>query len=80
MGVSRELAPVLMRQFLHSYWLRATAWTVVPHHAIRATRTGFPYKGLFTRGRRRGVVLKEIIEQLKFLHLIYFLTKSVDVF
>ena len=72
MGLTRELAPVLIRQFLHSYWSRATAETVVPHHAIRATRTAFPYKELFTRGRRRdlpfhswrGVVLKEIIEQL----------------
>ena len=88
MGVTRELAPVLIRQFLHSYWSRATAETVVPHHAIRATRTAFPYKELFTRGRRRalpfhswrGVVLKEIIERFKFLHLFYFLTKSVDVF
>ena len=50
MGVTRELAPVLIRQFLHSYWSRATAETVVPHHAIRATRTAFPYKELFTRG------------------------------
>ena len=70
MGVTRELAPVLIRQFLHSYWSRATAETVVPHHAIRATRTAFPYKELFTRGPGlpfhswRGVVLKEIIEQL----------------
>ena len=36
MGVTRDLAPVLIRQFLHSYWSRATAETVVPHHAIRA--------------------------------------------
>ena len=50
MGVTRELAPVLIRQFLHSYWSRATAETVVPHHAIRATRTASPYKELFTRG------------------------------
>ena len=88
MGVIRELAPALIRQLLHSYWLRATAETVVPHHAIRATRTALPYKELFTRGRRRalpfhswrGVVLKEIIEQLQFLHLFYLLIKSVDVF
>ena len=44
MGVTRDLAPVLIRQFLHSYWSRATAETVVPHYAIRATRTAFPYK------------------------------------
>ena len=50
MGVTRELAPVLRRQFLNSYWLRATAGTAVPHHAIRATRTAFPYKELFNRG------------------------------
>ena len=50
MGVTREFAPVLIRQFLHSYWSRATAETVVPHHAIRATRSAFPYKELFTRG------------------------------
>ena len=67
MGVTRELAPVLIRQFLHSYWSRATAETVVPHHAIRATRTSFFYKELLTRGRRRafrswrGVVLKAFI-------------------
>ena len=35
MGVTRKLAPVFIRQFLHSYWSRATAETVVPHHAIR---------------------------------------------
>ena len=72
MDVTRELAPVIIRQFLHSYWSRATAETVVPHHTMRATRTAFPYKELFTRGWRRalpfhslrGVVLKEIIEQL----------------
>ena len=72
MGVTLELAPVSIRQFLHSYWSRAMAKTVVPHHVIRATCTAFPYKELFTRGRRsalpfhswRGVVLKEIIEQL----------------
>ena len=73
MGVTRNLAIVLIiRQFLHSYWSRAMAETVVPHHAIRTTRTAFPYKELFTRGRRRalpfhswrGVVLKEIIKQL----------------
>ena len=72
MGVTPELAPVPIRQFLHSCWARATAETVVPHHVIRATRTAFPYKELFTRGRQRalpfhswrGVVLKEIIEQL----------------
>ena len=34
MGVTCELAPVLIRKFLHSYWSRATAGTVVPHHAI----------------------------------------------
>ena len=50
MGVTRKLAPVLIIQFLHSYWSRATAETVVPHYAIRATRTAFPYKELFTRG------------------------------
>ena len=72
MGVTCELAPVLIRQFLHSYWSGAPAGTVVPHHAIGATPTAFPYKELFTRGRRRalpfhswrGVVFKEIIEQL----------------
>ena len=52
-GMTRKLAPVLIRQFLHSYWSRAMAETVVPHHAIRATGTTFPYKELFTRGRRR---------------------------
>ena len=72
MGVTRNFAPVIIRQFRHSYWLRATAGTVVPHHAIRSKPTAFPYKELFTRGRRRAVpfhswrdvVLKEIIEQL----------------
>ena len=34
MGVTRELAPVLLRQFLQSYWSRATAETVVPHHIV----------------------------------------------
>ena len=50
MGMTREHAPVLIRQFLHSYWSRATAETVVPHHVIRVTRTAFPCKVLFTRG------------------------------
>ena len=84
MGVTHEFAPVLIRQFLHSYWSRATAEAVVPHHAIRTTRTAFPYKELFTRGRWRalpfhswrGVVLKEILEQLEMLHLFYFLTQK----
>ena len=35
MGVTRELAPVLIRQFLHSYWSRATTGTACHHHAIR---------------------------------------------
>ena len=56
----------------HSHWSRAcNGRDIVPHHAICATRTAFPYKELFARGRRRalpfhiwrGVVLKEIIEQ-----------------
>ena len=72
MGVTRELAPVLIRQFLHSFLSRATAETVVPHHVIHATRIAFHNKELFARGWRRalpfhswrGVVLKEIIEQL----------------
>ena len=50
MGMTREHAPVLIRQFLHSYWSRATAETVVLHDALRVTRTAFPYKELFTRG------------------------------
>ena len=50
MDLTRKLAPVLIRQLLHSYRWRATAETVMPHHAIRATRTAFPYKELFTRG------------------------------
>ena len=50
MGVTRELAPVLIGQFIHSYWSRATAETVGPHHKIRAVRTAFPFKELFTRG------------------------------
>ena len=45
----------LIRQFLHSYWSRATAETVVPHHAISATRKAFPFKELFTRGRRKAL-------------------------
>ena len=36
MGVTRDLAPILLRQFLHSYWSKATPETVVPHHAIHA--------------------------------------------
>ena len=36
MDVTREHTPVLIRQFIHSYWSRATAETVVPHHKIRA--------------------------------------------
>ena len=49
-GFTRELAPVLIRQILHSYWsTRATAKTVLPHHVIRATRTALPYKKLFTQ-------------------------------
>ena len=70
-GMTREL----IRQFLHSYWSRATARTVVPHHAIRATRTAFP-NFVYPRAAEgltiilipfhswRGVVLKEVIEQL----------------
>ena len=55
MGLTRDLAPVLIRQFLHSYCWREKAETVVPHHAIRATRTAFPFKELLTRGRRRAL-------------------------
>ena len=40
-SVTRELTPVLIRQFLHSYWSSARAETVVPHHAIQAMRTAF---------------------------------------
>ena len=36
MGVTRDLAPVLIRQFLHSYWKRTMAETDVLNHAIRA--------------------------------------------
>ena len=72
MGVTRDLAPVLIRQFLHSYWSRATAETVVPHHAIRATRTAFPYKELFTR----EIILTIII----FAFCFTFCPNSDDVF
>ena len=50
MGVTRELAPVLIRQFLHFYWSSATAATVGSHYAIRITAHQSPYKELFTRG------------------------------
>ena len=50
MCVTRKLAPVRIRHFLHSCWSRATAETVAQHHAIRATRTASPYKELFTHG------------------------------
>ena len=50
MGVTPALAPVRIRQFLHSYWSKAMAETVMQHNAIRAPRTAYPYKELFTRG------------------------------
>ena len=34
MSVTREFAPVLIRQFLHSYWSRATAETIVPRGLV----------------------------------------------
>ena len=83
MGMTRELAPTLIRQFLHSFWSRATAETVVPHHIAQHSliRSCLPEGGggPYHFHSWRGVVLKEIIEQLYFLHFFYFLTKSVDV-
>ena len=38
MGVTRDLVPVLIRQFLHSYWSRATAETVLCHITRYARR------------------------------------------
>ena len=76
MGVTRELAVCALRQFLHSYWSIATAGTVVPHHAIsRDMRDALsiPLKVVYPRASEgltisvyslRGVVWKEIIEQL----------------
>ena len=46
MGVTHELAPV------------ATAETVVPHHAIHATGTAFPYKELLTGHFIAGGVMR----------------------
>ena len=72
MGVTRELAPVLIRQFLHSYWSRATAKLLcnITRYARRAQhsliRSCLP-EGLdwaLPFHSWRGVVLKEIIEQL----------------
>ena len=51
MGVTRLLAHVLIRQFLRSYWSRATAGKVVPHHAICATPTAFPFRSCLPEGR-----------------------------
>ena len=65
MGVTRELAPVLIRQLLHSYWLRATAGIVVPHHAIRPTGTAISFiRSCLPEGLNISFVLKEIVEQL----------------
>ena len=41
-AIAGKLASLIIRQFLNSYWWRATAETVVPHQVIRATRTAFP--------------------------------------
>ena len=83
-GMTRKLAPVLIRQFLHSYWSRAMAETVVPHHAIRAMRTAFHYKELFTRGPYHfiaGGVLcwKKSLNNYNFCMCFTFLPKNVDV-
>ena len=72
-------------QFLHSYWSRATAETVVPHHAIRVTRTAFPYKELFTRGPYHFVAGGYCVERNhwkinNFCIYFTFWPKSVDVF
>ena len=49
MGVTRELAPVLMT--VSSFQLvESNGRDSLQHHAIRATRTAFPYKELVTRG------------------------------
>ena len=69
MGVTREFAPVLIRQFLHSYWSRATAETVVPHHSICGRAQHSLIRSCLPESLDwaspfhswRGVVLKEII-------------------
>ena len=78
MGMTRELAPTLIRQFLDSYWSRATTETVVPHHTIRAQHSlirsclpegdGGPYFFIVERNHWT----------IKMFAFIYFLTKSVD--
>ena len=80
-----RLAPVLIR--VSSFLLvESNGWNSCA--TSRDTRWAQHYQELFTRGRWRalpfhswrGVVLKEIIEQLLFLHLFYFWPKSVNVF
>ena len=88
MGVTREVAPVIIRQFLHSYWSRATAGTVLPHQVTCVTRTSFPYKELFTRSGRgpyhfiAGGVLcwKKSLTNYNFRIYFTFWPKRVDVF
>ena len=85
MGVTRELAPVLRGQFLHSYWSRATAGTAVPHDTIRATQTAFPYKELFTRGtyhfQAEGVLCwKKSLNNYNFAFILFFYQKVLMLF
>ena len=69
MGVARDLAPVFIRQFLHSFWSRATAGTVLCHITRYARRAQyFLTGGCLPKGGgglyhfiAGGVVLKEII-------------------
>ena len=65
----KELAPVLIRQFIHSYWPKAMAGTPVPHP--RFTRDAHANVRIRSFHQRalpfhswRGVLSKEIIEQM----------------
>ena len=78
--MTRELAPVLIR--VSSFLLVesndqdscATSRDTRDAHSNLLIRRALPFHSW------TGVVLKEIIERFKFLHLFYFLTKSVDFF
>ena len=59
MGVTREGAPVLIRQFIHSYWSRATAGTPVPHYAWCACRS--PYKKFLPKGLIYHFIAGEVL-------------------
>ena len=76
MGVTRELATVLIRQLVERNGWNSCATSSDTRDAHSISLSGVVYPRALPFHSWRGVLLKEIIEQLKFLHLFYLLTKK----